>query len=76
MLAKRANVAVQMPVFTANIMRRCKMCVVLVSPIQMGRGAFSEERLPRESTGGPRPEKQVRHGNCDQDIHSGSEGQR
>ena len=52
------------------------MCVVLVNPIQMGREAFSEERLPRESTGGPRPEKQVRHGNCDQDIHSGSEGQR
>jgi len=29
MRARTANVAVQIPVFTANMMRRCKMCAVL-----------------------------------------------
>ena len=31
MTVKRANVAVQVPVFTANTVRRCKMCAVLAS---------------------------------------------
>lgn len=30
MTAKTANVAVQIPVFTAKMVRRCKMCAVLV----------------------------------------------
>ena len=29
MMVKRANVAVQIPVFTANTVRRWKMCAVL-----------------------------------------------
>lgn len=31
MMDNRANVAVQMPVFTANTVRRCKSCTVLVN---------------------------------------------
>ena len=31
MTVKRANIAVQIPVFTENTMRRCKMCAVLTN---------------------------------------------